>query len=420
MSSISVSARPTRRKPVELAAGIALCGLGLLADPSCGGRSALEPGPEPTFAAAGATNLPVGGATSRATGGSSPCQPNPCVHGTCAQGPGDFTCSCDAGFAGSRCNLRALEVLDPPSDWCSALDLTPTDISDDGRVVIGMCKAQVALRWSEESGFESFMWPLSVTRTNRDGSVVLGYTDNTDSQALRIDWLSKQKKVLPSKGSAFASAISGDNRIIVGTDQSVACRWVDDADPEQIGWLASDSASSGAANTDLAGSVVVGQSGNSAYAWSAATGIRDLGRLDGTEYASARSVSGDGTIVVGVSFTPWYPPRKKAFLWSVSGMMELQCAAGFVGAHAADISVDGSTVAVNCLISFATPHQHGAAIWQAGVGTRLVSDILTEQGVELQGLALESVQSVSGDGKVLVGQGNDEAGRRHAWIARLR
>jgi uncharacterized membrane protein len=283
-----------------------------------------------------------------------------------------------------------------------------------------MCTTQVALRWSEESGFELFMWPLSVTRTNRDGSVILGYTDNVDPRALRIDWISKQKKVLPSKGSAIASAISGDDRVVVGTDQSVACRWVDEADPEQIGWLASDSASSSVANTDSAGSVLVGQSDNRAYAWSPATGIRDLGRLDGTEYASARSVSGDGSIVVGVSFTPWYPPRKKAFLWSVNGMMELQCAAGFVGSHAADISVDGSTVAVNCLTSYTNPRQHGVAIWQARVGMRLVSDILTEQGADLLGMVLESVQAISGDGRVLVGQGSDEGGLRHAWIARLR
>uniref|UniRef100_A0A7S1NT43 EGF-like domain-containing protein n=1 Tax=Eutreptiella gymnastica TaxID=73025 RepID=A0A7S1NT43_9EUGL len=37
---------------------------------------------------------------------STPCDPNPCVHGTCAEVSGSYSCTCDAGWEGDKCDVN--------------------------------------------------------------------------------------------------------------------------------------------------------------------------------------------------------------------------------------------------------------------------------------------------------------------------
>jgi len=70
------------------------------------------------------------------------------------------------------------------------------------------------------------------------------------------------------------------------------------------GWQDWDSYTGGAVTDGVRavssdGSVVTGNQGNTAYHWSAATGVRSLGSFPSTYSFSARDISADGSIVVG-------------------------------------------------------------------------------------------------------------------------
>jgi hypothetical protein len=64
-----------------------------------------------------------------------PCEPNPCVHGTCESAGESYTCVCDEGYEGTNCETPVVvEAACPCSDmpfWIYALEQTPTSCSDD-------------------------------------------------------------------------------------------------------------------------------------------------------------------------------------------------------------------------------------------------------------------------------------------------
>jgi hypothetical protein len=74
------------------------------------------------------------------------------------------------------------------------------------------------------------------------------------------------------------------------------------------------------------GSVVAGSSGNSAYHWSASTGISNIGSLPAYDDYSIRDISADGSMVVGTISDTTDPlgSSKEAFWWtSTSGIVAL-------------------------------------------------------------------------------------------------
>jgi uncharacterized membrane protein len=70
--------------------------------------------------------------------------------------------------------------------------------------------------------------------------------------------------------------------------------------------------SSGAADVNADGSVVVGSSGGKAFRWTASDGMRSIGDLltaarvsfSGWQLQAANGVSGDGTVIAGTGIDP--------------------------------------------------------------------------------------------------------------------
>ncbi len=200
------------------------------------------------------------------------------------------------------------------------------------------------------------------------------------------------------------------------------------------------------------GSIVVGTSsienaGDEAFRWSEATGMVGLGDLPGSSFRSeAYDVSADGAVVVGVSNSstgttafrwedgvmeplpdlPGGDVRSRAYAVSADGRIVAGHSEGPTGeseavrwvdgvveslglppdgradrAAAQDISADGSVVVGTVHVT--NPNGNESFIWREGEGMDYLPDLPG-------GSPFLDVFSVSGDGRVAIGQGEGAAG----------
>ena len=125
------------------------------------------------------------------------------------------------------------------------------------------------------------------------------------------------------------------------------------------------------------GSVIVGDSGNTAFRWRQSEGMVGLGTLPPSVPSSsyATGVSADGSVIVGSSFSNTPPPGTSdwgtAFRWTQSsGMVNLK-------------------------------------------------DQLTGFGLNLSSWQLNVATAVSADGLTIVGRGTNPSGQYEGWVANL-
>lgn len=156
--------------------------------------------------------------------------------------------------------------------------------------------------------------------------------------------------------SMIPSDVSDDGEIIVGEAASVACR-------------------------------VVGPPGEFIP--------QSLGVLPGTSSSRATAISGDGTVIVGYSSSPW---DEVPFRWSVNGgMVALPVPTGF--ARPFDVSNNGRTIVGQGTSSSGT----AAIAWSEGLGFVNLNAYLDSQGVSRGGDTLSTATGVSRNGDVIVG-----------------
>lgn len=263
----------------------------------------------------------------------------------------------------------------------------------------------------------------------------------------------------------FAYGISNDGEIVVGASYSIlpdgpyagsavlqGFRW-ENGEITGIGMLSTTSTIPWSFATDISadGSTIVGYSmsdnafsmGWEAVRWSADGQIEALGDFIPTEYWSeSKGVSGDGSIVVGVSYM-----TGQGFRWENGVLESLSTAAVHFG-NATAISDDGTAIIADVIID----NIQYAVIWKEGdiieiaefpvdgsiypmniSGNGLfvvgevyipgVSDngfIWSESGglIEIESLGGFSIQvlGVSDDGSVVVGWSQDNAANPHAFI----
>ncbi len=138
------------------------------------------------------------------------------------------------------------------------------------------------------------------------------------------------------------------------------------------------------------GSVIVGESLQHPFMWTAAGGMVDMGRLSPTDtQGKAVAVSANGSVVVGTS-------GSKLFRWTAAtGMIDL---GDWGGSESQAISADGRVVAFD----------RGGKLyrWTEQRGTDLLAD-LGGDGF--------SVTGASADGAVIVGNGRDSHGMSAAY-----
>ncbi len=230
-----------------------------------------------------------------------------------------------------------------------------------------------------------------------NGSFSTGWSGEADASfqhAVRWDGAGNVfDELLPITGGGKSAGlgISGDGSVVTGwsefgaTGAKQAFRWSDTDDSEQVsglGFLAGDTASTGYA-VSADGRTIVGRSenatGGSAFRWTQAGGMQDLGDLPGgPRDATARAVSADGEVIVGTGTTAGGPA---AFVWDKTrGLRSLQLVLGG---------------------DYNRTKKYG------------------EYGVDFSGWTLTSANAISPDATTIGGEGIDPLGNTQAWIAQI-
>jgi probable HAF family extracellular repeat protein len=136
-----------------------------------------------------------------------------------------------------------------------------------------------------------------------------------------------------------------------------------------------------------------------------------LGVAPGDVYSSARSVSQDGAVVVGQG-------DHQAIRWTAAtGFVKLGDLQGGAGSSfATGVSADGTKVVG---AGSTGPGEQAAFLWTPETGMRNLSEILTEQGVDLTGWGLYFASDISADGKTIVGSAYLDGQGTVGWILTL-
>lgn len=327
-------------------------------------------------------------------------------------------------------------------DW-----LTParvSAISADGKVVgghIGKGRYPSAAIWSAADGLielgSNGGLTSSVSALSPDGAIAAGYlvTAAYDQHAMRWTKAGGMEDLgaLGSSGFAWATAMSADGKVVVGTsdhdqtngiDDRRAFRWVeggtggDAANPQMssLGTLGGQYSVANGVSAD--GTIVVGDSDNGmgsvlAYRWTEGTGMISIGDLGGGN-SFAKAISSDGRTIVGMSHNPAHEGH--AYRWREgTGVEDLGVLSGHASSMANAVSADG-TVIVGTSYS---PGSYTAFRWSEQNQLQSVSDWLAAGKVTAPTWSKSEATGVSADGTVIVGNGAGADGVWHPYIARV-
>lgn len=309
------------------------------------------------------------------------------------------------------------------------------DVSADGTVVVGSAEqspggARQAFRWTASGGMVGLGAQSEGSGVSADGSVVVGVAHPTNAPTEAFRWNAATGMVslghFSEFGNNWALDVSGDGSVVVGLSdidltRYEAFRWTAGTGMVGLGFLPG-AIWSEASGISEDGSTIVGDSfvedvGFEAFRWTASTGMDGLGRLPGDAESQAWAVSADGSVVVGQSFSE---AVFQAFRWTASsGMVGLGNLpdGSFVSSVANDLSGDGS------LIVGEGQSESGvstAFVWDPIHGMRSLRDVLVnDYGLDLSGWTLEAASGISADGRAIAGLGTNPSGEHEAWIAFL-
>jgi len=283
--------------------------------------------------------------------------------------------------------------------------LQPVDVSDDGSTVVGNGPSG-GWRWRREGGLQN-LGVSGVNGVSADGTVVIGHADDyrpyrwTASAGLRYTGFG---------GTGYG--VSGNGQFVVGASNG-AYRWSPTGGSRNLGLLSGYSQSVATA-VSFDGSVVVGEANGGTgetkgWRWTSSTGMRDLGRLPGSQgQVYPAGVSADGSRVIGTAVAAPEAGNNynyRGFLWTQQGSMEdLGRLPGMLGSWAEDISGDGTTVVGYSIAPGGSSTK--AFVWTRDQGMRELREVLAEMGTDLTGWTdLRSATGVSADGSIVTGTG---------------
>ena len=255
--------------------------------------------------------------------------------------------------------------------------------------------------------------------TSADGSVVVGGSRRLSNYE-PFRWTEEEGMVGLGQLRGVATGISGDGSVVVG-QSGEAFRWTQAGGMVGLGSLSGGGTSSFATSISADGSVVVGGSysslGYEPFRWTEAGGMVGLGHLSaGASSSEANDTSADGSVVVGYGNSP-VRRGNEAFRWTEEGgMVGLGRFPGtYSNSYATAISADGSVVVGGS----SSDGFDAAFVWDEENGMRVLLDILSQQGIDMQGWVLQEASNISDDGLTIVGFGKNPLGYTEAWIATI-
>jgi probable HAF family extracellular repeat protein len=258
-------------------------------------------------------------------------------------------------------------------------------VNRDGTVIVGRgtigTNAREAFRWTPATGMVSIGdLPGGLTQADAidvsdDGSAIAGTGTRSPTGGVEpFRWTQAtgiQLLVLPATaGSGSARAVSADGNIVVGTVSFATGR------------------------------------GIQGYRWTESTGIELLGDVPGhpqPPQSSINAISADGSTLAGLGWN-------SSAVWTASVGFQLIDPPD-AGSQA--FTVDGGGYKVVGTTSA------GVAIWEEGIGPRLLVDVLADAGVDPTGWDLLLPTGISDDGLTITGVGTNPSGQYEGWIATL-
>jgi probable HAF family extracellular repeat protein len=297
-----------------------------------------------------------------------------------------------------------------------------TMVSSDGSVVAGSSDTSTvfgshAFRWTSSTGMQDID-PLGssslsyVTGMSADGSVLSG---NANSNNI-FRWTSPTGMLLlnalPGDSNAFAtlnngvSNVSADGSTILGTSFGAsgarAVRWFGESlTAQDLG----AGVGSDAQGVSADGSVISGRDLNytSVFRWTASGGFTNVGAPVGSISINSAFLSSDGNAIIGDVI---FGNLVASYHWDqVNGFNSINPAATFSNLSTRAFSGDGSVV-----VGIMFGSSSAAFRWTEASGTRDLNVLLSDAGVDMNGIVLEDATAISRDGKVIGARdGNLEA-----------
>lgn len=305
-------------------------------------------------------------------------------------------------------------------------------VSRDGSTFVGRYESSTigsrAFRWKPLVGWTDICQGKA-TATNADGSVVVG-----QSGTLAFRWTASNgfNSLGPATyngstpGSTDAFAVSDDGSIVVGNSGYPGCSWGCYGNFRGVVWSAatqswwnppgrivSTNTVTGMGNWILGGETSYG--GNyltQVSRWPMLGGQNLVGFVPGgcnsynqfNTYVACANI--DGTVLGGN--TENWCGGMNAFRWTPSTGFHV-IARGAYPAFTGVLSMtsDGSKMVGG--------HLDRAFIWTSESGLQFLEDYLTQCGTDISGWTLRNARSISGDGRIIIGDGIRD-GRSASWI----
>ncbi len=297
------------------------------------------------------------------------------------------------------------------------------DLSSDGSVAVGR-------RWNGTTN-EAFSWSIT------GGLVALGYTpsnahgvsgnglnivgEGTDGETVAIHWAASGPQILsslPGGGTHSARAASSDGSTVVGyvetSDGHLAATWTGSA-VQTLPQFGAPPFDSRAVDVSADGTIVIGHESNStSFFWIDGTGPFQVAPLPGGVSVLARSVSADGSTIVGQAAGA---NGDEAFRWTAAegtvGLGDLP--GGGYGSDGRGVSANGNIVVGWGIGEVGTR----PFIWMKNIGMRDLQSMLIDDFGLAELLGWSSVQpfAISADASVVAGNGINPQGEWQAWVA---
>ena len=312
-------------------------------------------------------------------------------------------------------------------------DSRGTQVSDDGRIVIGTS-------YSANSQFELFRWTATggmKVLPNLPAGVVLetGFASADFTRIASRSAGANTEAVLWTQGVGIqtlgdlpgglvystSSGITTDGKMVVGTSSGTngneAFRWTAAAGMQNLGVLSGANWRSDAFGVSADGSVIVGSSNNAAgdneaFIRDDVNFMRGIGDLAGGIFQSeASAISADGSVVVGIGHSS---SGLEAFRWTTAlGMVGLgDIPGGSFESFAMDVTADGSTI-----VGYGTsPTGSQAVLWNSNLQLVILQDLVAAMGLTLSGWKLQVAQGISANGRHITGYGANPDGNREAFL----
>lgn len=301
---------------------------------------------------------------------------------------------------------------------------TARGVSADGSVVVGWTYNSEgharAFRWSETDGMvelgtlgglESIALGVSA-----DGNVIVGRAADTLGQSRAFRWTQADGMIdLGTLGgtSSEAYSASSDGSVIVGwshdaTNVYRAFRWVQSGGMSDIG----AGPYSNATGVSADGLIIAGSGGTQAFRWTQGTGSEHIGSWT---YSFATGISADGQVVIGEGNVSNPNDSQRSFLWTqVRGMEDLGVFSGspatWYPSEAYGVSASGNVVVGYASYFNAAGNWRGYRWSQAG-GMQTINQWLEDTGLDASAVEFYSVHGVSADGGTVVGSSSGGAFR---------